>query len=578
MAVVKDDDLKKNVNTIHSLVEIIKEINNEIEFLIKSSSEDFLTLHSNFAHIYKFITNLTGSIKAEIELFGNEDNRKFIYGIQKKVEDLKKEAGVTGSYIRKSCEIYNSLERGLDCLFIASNNFNQDLNTLKFLSANLKLDPAALHQSYALDGLIRLISESSSDFIYQTRLLLNEIKKSKNALQSLDNSYTDPIRSLVDNLVNIVDILRKKYKRCNDFRPVLHDMIKRSNENSSAIITQLKYQDIVKQKIEHVEQAHNDILKKLESITDLNKVDPSDITSFLIQVKDISELQASQLVYANKEYQTALQIINNKYLDLTDLVENILKMYQNTCSGKPGQEKYERTTDLRSLHPDVSGLIDTIDSIFTINVNSVTEKMHFFHEILKSQKKTCSKLTETISGYRINGDPSDHSYSINSQVYHVVSELEHNNSLLEDHISHCLTQVANISKMKKKMTRIVCLENETMNEYKNRFLNTGQNIPEVIKELPGDLIKAVQEVKYYDVFEHEIEKIIGRLNKIAGAIQVEVTLQETDSKNVELLRKRYTVGSEHTIHDQFSNSSDKSDKASAGNPGSDTGADGVELF
>lgn len=141
---------------------------------------------------------------------------------------------------------------------------------------------------------------------------------------------------------------------------------------------------------------------------------------------------------------------------------------------------------------------------------------------------------------------------IYNQVHKVVDNLEKNNELLEYHLSDCLEQSSNIEWLKQKMYAILSLEAETINKYNSRHIGSSRVMPEDLKELPGDLIKTVQEVKYYRVFNLEIEKIIDRLNKIAEVIQVEVTLQESDNQEVELLKKRYTVGSEHIIHNEFS--------------------------
>jgi len=542
--------VKENEKTINSLILIIKEINNEIDFLIKTSSEDFLALHSNFTYIYKFISDLITGIKSETDFYSDEENLKFIREAQKMMRMLNKESGRDNRYIQKLIEIYNNLERTLDCLFLAANNFNQDLKTLKLLSANLKLDPVTLHLAYALDRQIRIISQSSANFIYQIKLLLDEIKKSKSALHSFNNSNTDPVSSVANNIARMVDLFGMTYKKCNDFKPLLKEMIKRSSESSSAIITQLQYQDIVKQKIEHIEQAYNEIIKKLENISEPENAENSDIIAFLLQLKDISELQASQLVFANKEYQNALQIINEKYLDLIELVDKILKRYRNACSGQPEENAYNKNTGIKPIQYEVSGLINTIDSILSININTISEKMHLFQDTLLLQKNTCRDIAAVISAN--NDQKAKTGNVIYNQVHKVVDNLEKNNELLEYHLSDCLEQSSNIEWLKQKMYAILSLEAETINKYNSRHIGSSRVMPEDLKELPGDLIKTVQEVKYYRVFNLEIEKIIDRLNKIAEVIQVEVTLQESDNQEVELLKKRYTVGSEHIIHNEFS--------------------------
>ncbi|MFO7658547.1 MAG: hypothetical protein R6W78_15925, partial [Bacteroidales bacterium] len=73
-----------------------------------------------------------------------------------------------------------------------------------------------------------------------------------------------------------------------------------------------------------------------------------------------------------------------------------------------------------------------------------------------------------------------------------------------------------------------------------------------------DIKESIESIKYYELFENEIETIIHNLDNISKKLHIEEGfIQESDDKNLESLKKRYTVKSEFVVHERISNEAKK---------------------
>ncbi len=69
----------------------------------------------------------------------------------------------------------------------------------------------------------------------------------------------------------------------------------------------MQYQDIINQKINHIQKTHNNLYKETDRIFKLPKTFFNEKAKFFIQIRDIAGLQTVQLIHIDKEYKTAVE-------------------------------------------------------------------------------------------------------------------------------------------------------------------------------------------------------------------------------------------------------------------------------
>lgn len=572
MSIGDNHNMKDLFNTysVDLIIKIFKNINGKITSLISSSSEDFLFLHSNFKKVHELIAKITTNASDVINLFSDEENLKYIKKNSEILKSIKEGTKQVAENINKSVSIHNEIEKNLDYLFIPLNNYSQDLVTLKFLSANLKLNPKTVNYAGKLNATIEKIYHTFPDLLKRTKILYENIKASRSTLQSLHSNYLKSIYDSTDYISAFSDDLLNKYYTFQELKVTLQEKINRSSENSSKIITNLQYQDIVKQKIEHIEETHNIILEKLADLTIDDRNPDFFVTKakLFLQVKDIAGLQSAQLVYANKEYQNALQIITEKYIEQVGLVEEITEMCKKTCYGFSRQDKILAPDELNEKAFSISKNLDTIDNIYKLNIDIISEKVNSFSIIYCDLKVTCNSLIESITKIldesHKNKNLASHK-DVLTQAKDVSEELLKTISQIEKYSEKNLSQVCTLNDLKDKLSLIKKNKKDLVENFSSKNESVYERIETLNsvfskskKEidnnyLPEDLVKSIQQVKYYELFEKEVDSIITDLDDISKKLNVEESVLDEDEKETfELLKKKYTIESEHMVHEHVS--------------------------
>ena len=100
--------------------------------------------------------------------------------------------------------------------------------------------------------------------------------------------------------------------------PNLNGITQNRFDGIGNIITNLQYHDIIRQKMNHIQESHIEIINELEEIekSGNGEIHEDEKKIFYIRVKNIIGLQVAQLIHTNKQYQTAIEIITRKFLEI----------------------------------------------------------------------------------------------------------------------------------------------------------------------------------------------------------------------------------------------------------------------
>jgi hypothetical protein len=142
-------------------------------------------------------------------------------------------------------------------------------------------------------------------------------------------------------------------------------------------------------------------------------------------------------------------------------------------------------------------------------------------------------------------------------------------------------------------------KNESVATHLSEFSNLSENIISFLKDsnqivyrtieenqilsrqVSNDIKSSLEQIKYYDFFDKTIEEIISQLNEINFKLQnLESPDEEHKKINLEHLKAKYTMQSEHVIHETISNDKNltQTDLVSIDSTGIDEDDDNLELF
>jgi hypothetical protein len=555
-----------NAYSIDAIISFFHVIDEKIIAIIKFSSEDFIHFNSIFRKYHEEIKLSANHSLRLFNSFNSPLNLQYASEIENSVEILQLNLRDFESLIRFSSNIHDQVIHNLDQLYIPVNNFYQDLNTMKLLSAGLSLDPEIYGQyGEKIGGIIMDIFNSYPNFIENQKKVKKFASNSFVAIQSLKKNYLDNACHILSFCKIIKDTLVHKEEQAAEFRPILEKILGQSKELSSNILTHLQFQDIVQQKIEHVKQIHGDIINNLTTLIDKSDQVDYELTKakLFLQIKEIALLQSAQMVYANREYQKAIEIITKEFMKLSDCFEEINAMYKTFISPEKNVNGSSFDADLNiRREANLYNEIDAINNIFRLQTEGIIQRIMIFSNSFSLIFKNCSEFLNVINAIKVQQKNGNEQGTIISQMSEVGEQLTMTmnqiKSILNDNLAlvNLLQQkyneeyiANNFENIQKQEVKILSNAFREIN-YLNREVLQAFNMKMSAYSNPSDLKKSAESVRYYEHFESEITYIIDCLNEISDKMKEGDALErEADKEVINNLRKRYTMEIERRIHD-----------------------------
>lgn len=589
--------------SVQEITSIFDEIDQKIISLHTCSSDDFLTLNAYFKKYYADSKTISNNATELFNLVTNVDRQKRFLENLKSFQDTLH--GVQVGYESAINSIIQSILliiQEMDQMFVTANNLKQDLMTLKLLVTNLKLD---VFVSASPTGRMARKTNDFNELIVQTKSFFVEFYKHSTQLKEAIKSFNDQliqhrnrnvthINETISDINHSTHLYEQKSNEAIQLVPNLSVSTQNTSDSIAKIITNLQYQDIIRQKIDHIQQTHKEVLKGLKDYkeTDNEEENYKIRLNYFIQIRDIAGLQAAQLIHANKEYQKAIEVISGKFLEVGNemtSISNLCHQLTGNSNGLSGshldeiREKLEKTeyfseTFLKSLNfvkdkfnthfdqlndlignfEELSDFIGTIDKSITKSLDNQTSLE------VEQFEKTTEQIRNILTELR----------SIN-ELYH--SQFTKIKSLcpcsLTDDTGPIQSIENKIQVFNTQCEQLIGTLYET-NESIFKILSDNQTIS---KNLSVDIKTSLEQIKYYDYFDKVIEEIILKLNEINMKLQNEdETSDEARNKHLEYLKSRYTMESEHIIHDHITKND--IDILAINSTGAEEEDDNLELF
>ncbi len=556
--------IRSSKKILEKAILIFDEVNAKIDGLIECSVKDFEILNSNFKSLFFNLQELSESsakVIRFIEVIDNKETEKLF----KKHSYIKNENLIIS--LSANISVLKRLDKNINYFLMILSNIKQDTSTTKLLITNLKFDPIISADYSRLNDAMRNISKiinNNEDSLIQIRYIVNE------TIKFIDQGIyhnTEILAKYIKKATDSINYIQKLGTEAKTHKKSLNEIESKKASSTSEIITNLQFQDILRQQIEHVQTSHKEITTNLKST---HKEGEPLSQEELHKIRDINTLQSAQLIHANREYQKAVEIILHKINELNSFYNQYNSFWNQFC--KPEGIK------LQSLQPDFSELLNNLNSHF-FSFSLVFEKLNGL--LNKTNTKYLSLINKVNSDVSIIEEIKIVQQIINSietqksetnefsPTSQIKSELQKiNDSYLK--LSNAFKEAAKPEGSENLFDSKLNKEIKSIKE----FIQTVDKMNELFQDNSGSfnlhlqLQKtknfSIEQVSYYKTFEKEVHEIINLLDKLLANINL--TKTDINENELEHVKKLYTMESERKIHKTVTgNKPDNKDKSEENN-------------
>lgn len=566
---------------IEELLNVFNDIDIRIRTLHQNSSQVFLQLN-DFLKDYYRKNSIVSTNAAQIfdTIAGNKESCLTceLNEIFNEFEDYKSR---TDDEIERNLVIYNQLNIKLDAISLLIRNIRQDLLTLKYLTANFKI--ISNNEAFGKRS-VECINKWEKTLV-STLPWLTEIGKETSCLSmSLGNLYestklysqnsVNKNFSLLEELKSTILLVNKKNLESKNYIPVLKEKLKSSSDFIENIITHLQYHDIIRQKIEHIQQSHLKIITSLkEDIASSGREIIKEDEKIIQIIADISGLQAAQLILISKEYQNALDVISGNFQKIADDLTTV-----STISHEFSFEAENSDTTLINLVKERLDrsllLLDEYNSnTFNKELSSFKLRISDMHGVANERIISLIEWMEFSDLIIDENDLSEQEF--NEGKPNIILQIDSlANDIIEkkDELQRSLSDILKLSEkfpveinqngfrsqLEKEQIRIMVSISKTLDrlDKESKQLDTVLTQNCCIKKDIIDKLKAtLNQADYYELFEKVLNAIIEQLNSMNALLRTEGNdSNKTDKiRNLKEIEAYYTVASERVIHEKVIN-------------------------
>ena len=578
---INDEQSQKSIKEI---ILVFSDIDVKITALNECSAEDFLSLNNYLKKFYKDAKVISGQTEQIYDIIAGDAHEKFFDELLGLQDSLNNKINMLKNKILKSIRGLEKMHTALNLVFVPLKNFNLNILTLNFLLVNLKLNVA-----YSDSDNIKKVSDlidSITDEINKLKIILPKISESMLMVKNVTRLSSGKLIEIRKK--NILDIdrvtgqindsiimLKNKQAVAAQKLPELTKRTQNYFDSVNKIITNLQYHDIIRQKMEHVQATHKNIIKELAAMdfktSSDGKMDLSESAQQFLQIRDIAGIQVAQLINTNKEYQKAFAVIMRKFWDISEDMSVISQLSNEfvgnndltDCYFKDVEDHLKGTTSvlkrLIAANEDFGNEINTISQ-------TIEEKNDKINEIQTVHTSLDGKIDEVLK--KLDGKNDERG------INRIIEEIRALTDTISENLNDVTLFFRQAQNISKKLLEINHEEdgnqiNDNLKELSSKIAGIldsisihNEKIETVLIEnsklslnLSSEIKSSVEQVKYYDFFEKIMLEIVTQLNNIYAKLDNNTlnVLRINKAENLKSLEDRYTMETERIVHRQALN-------------------------
>jgi len=384
-----------NKDSIKEIIILLSDIDVKITALNESSSKDFLQLNTNLKANSKIANEISANASNLFEILAGKDRNYLLKKLDSFHLGLKLQIDEFINSVIKSAKVIDSIQGALNAMFVPVKNFNQNLMTLNFLFANLKLNlsynPDKSDTIKKIENVIieiKIVKEYYDTFNEKNNKVKALVRSVLNYLNEFKDQQNHTLERILEQIKSSVTVLAAKHNEASVQMPVLASKTESYFENVSKIITNLQFHDIIRQKMEHVQQTHKEIIEELNHFDYKDKkTELTEQTKKFLKIRDIAGVQVAQLIYTNQEYQDAIEKITKNFIEIGDDMKSIATM----CTSFSGHNPVLGITHFREIENKLEKSVELINQFATNGEEfdvKVTSIKNAFVNVKEDIKKT----------------------------------------------------------------------------------------------------------------------------------------------------------------------------------------------
>ncbi|MFC2323883.1 MAG: hypothetical protein ACFNLL_00225 [Bacteroides sp.] len=565
--------------SVEEIVSLFEDVDQKIQDLHQCSADDFLGLNAKFKNFYKESKSVSSDATTLLALFSHEQNEQLKEELTAGRTELQLSLDSMKEQQYETLRLVHDLGDAMSAYLFPLRHINNEFGILnmELIALEVSFRTALLQNNFdtkSFQQMIRDWEEFVYDITETKKLSQSFLEECEYSLHHIELIGGRGLRSLV-TLTELTEqgliLFDAKQKESNQNLPAIRAKSDSVAKSIADVITSLQYQDIIRQKMEHIQQAHVKLLDDLQQI-DLDK-SPNAWTQVLVQVRDISALQAAQLLATNKEYQAAIEAIALHFRTIAKEMTSVASICRSTMNDNDDREQRSTITDLVDRFKRADALLARVLEVFpecSREVLLIRDGASMLQKRIGGHVETFFRLSTQVevmlSPYRKTLGRHFEHYML--QIDEMLSTMRRNMESVSVQNAILIKSIEGLGRYAKKLAEsellwdYVQLNVKRSHSLSERLFNTEQEsnallrkIETTCRSISDETQAALAAVRYYDFFENVIAEIVRGLSSMSSRICAEVDVAEHGDMSA--VRDLYTMESERKIHDQFTGTNEE---------------------
>ena len=550
--------------SVEEIVSLFEDVDQKIQDLHQCSADDFLGLNAKFKNFYKESKSVSSDATTLLALFSHEQNEQLKEELTAGRTELQLSLDSMKEQQYETLRLVHDLGDAMSAYLFPLRHINNEFGILnmELIALEVSFRTALLQNNFDTVGFQQMIRDWE-EFVYDItetkKLSQSFLEECEYSLHHIELIGGRGLRSLV-TLTELTEqgliLFDAKQKESNQNLPAIRAKSDSVAKSIADVITSLQYQDIIRQKMEHIQQAHVKLLDDLQQI-DLDK----------------SALQAAQLLATNKEYQAAIEAIALHFRTIAKEMTSVASICRSTMNDNDDREQRSTITDLVDRFKRADALLARVLEVFpecSREVLLIRDGASMLQKRIGGHVETFFRLSTQVevmlSPYRKTLGRHFEHYML--QVDEMLSTMRRNMESVSVQNAILIKSIEGLGRYAKKLAEsellwdYVQLNVKRSHSLSERLLNTEQEsnallrkIETTCRSISDETQAALAAVRYYDFFENVIAEIVRGLSSMSSRICAEVDVAEHGDMSA--VRDLYTMESERKIHDQFTGTNEE---------------------
>lgn len=562
--------------------EQLSQLSGSLNVLTTTTEDEFLAIGRAMTDFYKRAGEITQMLSSLLGIISGDDMASAIQGIgdiQGHIKDNLFRVENTFEYglkmLQQTMEIIHGIKKPLE-------NFKKIVKILKILSISTKIEGSQLSQEQAgfiaiandVEKLSVEIHEETQNISTKILLLDSIIGQNISHISSLDKDLHVEIYAILEDIKLNLILLNDKNESSRKEANFISGQYREISRHIEEVVRSIQFHDIVRQTIEHVKEALDNLARKLgvEDLKgDIEKIENNSKRIHLTnEVGDICELQRAQLNDAKQRITGAtrniidslLQIkesimkVSHKAGSLTGLVdESSLSFLSKMETGistaalslraftRVYQELSEATDVFLKTTADVSDSVNGIEQIDEeIELIAINARIKTAHT--GEDGAPLGVIAEAIQ--RLSSDANSEKTTISAVLKEITLNAQNVQSYTQGYQDHSISETDEVISDFDVFADKLRVANKEMLLLVNNIYKSG-------KELVRDIERTVSEITVHEKFERIINNVISILGVVSEESGQLAQHAESGNKSEYLqhLKDNYTMHRERKVHNQF---------------------------